>query len=440
VSADTDVTEGFGALLRGYRMRRGLTQRELADLSAVSVRAIRDLESGRVDHPRTSTVEMLAAALRLGEQASHTFMARAVDLPGGSAPAAAEIIGSPPRPAGPVGLPGPPTVLSGIIGRRPEVSLILDCLAGEQRLISVTGVSGVGKTRLCLEVAREVAESGDRTVWWVGEELPDGALRPDDADARVPRTVAELARCDPADLREIMQRKPVVMFVDGLHAWSGHLDWLPRLLSADPRTSLVITSRGPIRVPGAWVVPLEPLTLPEPAAEPGSRGPGETASERLLLERIRRVRPTLRFDGEDQRALADICRALDGIPTALEQAAFACMAQSVQMVVRQVTSDPFALPVLPPELGHSVNLRQMLQRSLGALEESAQHLLGRLGMIEGSWSLSEAAAQLPTVPDDFVAEIHELKEHGMLRSWETGAAPRFRVLHPVRALAGPLLP
>ncbi|WP_394437538.1 helix-turn-helix domain-containing protein [Streptomyces sp. SGAir0957] len=64
---------GFGSLLQSYRAEEGLTQKELADLSATSVRAIRDLEHGRAERPRRDTVRLLADALRLDGQRRHTF-------------------------------------------------------------------------------------------------------------------------------------------------------------------------------------------------------------------------------------------------------------------------------------------------------------------------------------------------------------------------------
>jgi predicted ATPase len=317
------------------------------------------------------------------------------------------------------------------------VQFVRERLDDEQRLISVTGVPGVGKTRLCLEVARELYEDSDTFVWWLGDEAPEGSGS-DPADRRVPVDLADLARRNPWDIRKLLPSKESVLILDGLDQGPDDLDWVPRLLAACPRLSLLVTSREPVRVLGEWVVPLEPLELP-PAVGPGAGiAPGRAASERLLLERIKRVRPALHLGGGDLSALAEICQLVDGIPIALEQAAFACMAQSVQMVRRQLTQDPFALPTIPPHLGHTVNLRHVLQRSLGALGDSCRHLIGQLGTLDGDWSLPEAAAQLPEVPTDFAADIHTLMEHGLLRTSESLAAPRFRVLNLVRPLVTPV--
>ncbi|MFE3692241.1 multiprotein-bridging factor 1 family protein, partial [Streptomyces sp. NPDC059129] len=67
--AETVTDSQVGALIRAHRLRIGLTQRELADLSTISVRAIRDLEHGRATRPRTDTVRLMADALRLGPRA-----------------------------------------------------------------------------------------------------------------------------------------------------------------------------------------------------------------------------------------------------------------------------------------------------------------------------------------------------------------------------------
>ncbi len=63
------ATAALGTLIHGHRLRIGLTQRELADLSTISVRAIRDLEKGKAQRPRTDTLRLIADALRLGPRA-----------------------------------------------------------------------------------------------------------------------------------------------------------------------------------------------------------------------------------------------------------------------------------------------------------------------------------------------------------------------------------
>jgi transcriptional regulator with XRE-family HTH domain len=152
--------EQFGVLLKSHRIRRGTTQRQLADLSTVSIRAIRDLELGRSRRPRRDTVRLIADGLGLGSRERARLEAAADDL--------RLIYGASFAP--------PPAPLDGLVGRDAEVEVLKKLLrSGGHRLVLVSGVGGVGKTRLTLAVA-------------------DALMRPDSRCCGTPRTTCP-ARC-----------------------------------------------------------------------------------------------------------------------------------------------------------------------------------------------------------------------------------------------------
>ena len=145
----------FGAHLKALREAAGFTQEELATIAGLSVHAVSALERGERRRPHAETVRALSAALHLAGPARDAFMrsARASAIP----TVADELTAAP--------LPLSPTNL---LGREREVELLRAWLAdGAARLITLVGSGGVGKTRLALELAREIADQGSARVVFV---------------------------------------------------------------------------------------------------------------------------------------------------------------------------------------------------------------------------------------------------------------------------------
>src|SRR5947209_1786312 len=145
----------FGALLKRYRMAMGLTQEALAERGNLSARAISDLERGLSRTPRYDTLAMLASALNLSaEQRSALFAAARPSSPKEDAKVSRLQV-----------LPFPPTAL---LGRREEVTQALGLVRERGvRLLTLTGPSGVGKTRLALELAHILRESFADGLAWI---------------------------------------------------------------------------------------------------------------------------------------------------------------------------------------------------------------------------------------------------------------------------------
>src|SRR3712207_5301523 len=176
----------FGAHLRRLREAAGLTQEELAERAGLTAKGISDLERGRRRRPYPHTTRCLADALGLSEDERRSLFA-AVPKRGGDATLAAP--GAVSEPA----LPSPPTPL---VGRERELAEVRDLLLQrETRLLTFTGVGGVGKTRLAIQAARESADL-----------FPDGvvfvALAPLNDPALVVPTIARSLEIGRASWRE----------------------------------------------------------------------------------------------------------------------------------------------------------------------------------------------------------------------------------------------
>lgn len=385
------MTEVFGRLLREHRRCAALTQLQLADLSTLSVRAIRDLEQGRAQRPRPNTIRLLADGLELRGSRRAAFEAAA----GGGRELAAELRCT-----------DPPAAMNALLGREEEVRVLADLLLVDRhRVVTVTGIAGVGKTRLAIEVAGQVAESGGLRVLW---------KRCDHGDLPGPELLrtAELAR-----------DRDVLLVLDGLAAAAPADLPLMELLRRCPRLRVLVTADAPLDQGEERVAPLAPLPVPEAAHSGDPAVVGRSPSVRLLLRHIRALNPAFRLDARNVRAIAEICRRCDGHPRAVEVAGIRCALWSPHRVSAQLAHDPIALP----------DLTVALCRSLAALGARERELLVRLLPLRSAWSVDEAAALTGGEPAETTATVHNLVLRGLLRGGDRPGGTEFEVLNLVRS-------
>nr|WP_279571289.1 helix-turn-helix domain-containing protein [Streptomyces hainanensis] len=429
----------FGGSLRALRETRGMTQHQLADLSTVSVRTIRDLESGRVRKPQRHTVRLLAEGLRLSAAESGSFD-RMAGHAGPWAEREADLA---------QGFLPPPAPLDGLIGRSRETTLLREVLSsGEERLIGLTGLAGVGKTRLAQEATREVARESnagrDTVVLWraAAETVPRGAVpRPSAGTVQegVGRGLDALGGVDGPDTGELIRligRRPALIVLDGYDLVPTAVGQCLELVDGCPRLRVLYTARRPTEVEGELVMAVRPLDVPgdeappEPSAPDSSgtsRGRGgwtETSSMRLLLRHIRRYRPDFRPDGASNAAMAAVCRAVDGIPRAIQVAASYFLAHDPRTVQRRL---PSLVGDVLAEGG--IDVADALPR-LGSDEAV---LLDRVSADNGWWSVNEVSEAVGIPLAAGVRAAHSLLALGLVTSGTGVAGTRFRVLETVRA-------
>ncbi len=383
----------FGAQLRTARSRRGVTQRQLADLSTVSVRAIRDLETGRAQRPRPDTVRLIADGLGLTGRTRTAFEASARIAAGIAAEAE--------------DYPGPPPALDAPLGRDRDAAALTDLLvAGDHRLVTVVGVGGVGKSRLAQYVAATLHDGRMRVRWLTHDERPD----------------------EPTVDTETAMRwsdRPSLLVLDGYEPEPEFARRVSALLSGCPSVRALVTARAPLDVAGERTFPLGPLAVPPAQAERTGdaahvvRTTGFPAMA-LLLRCARQVRPDFRPDAAGIAVLAALCRRLDGIPGALVAAANWLLVFAPAELLDRIVADPFT--IVAPEL---------LGDPLAGVPES--HLLDDLSTIDGAWSIAEAGVATGASLRACLRLVHWLAVRGVLGRDDTCDGARFRLLGLVRA-------
>jgi predicted ATPase/DNA-binding CsgD family transcriptional regulator len=287
-----------------------------------------------------------------------------------------------------------PVELTSFVGRRQQLGEIRRMLSSS-RLLTLTGVGGVGKTRLALRTAAGVRRAFPDGVWFV--EL--AALN---EPQLLPHTIAsaldlhQVSEAPLADLADHLQDRQLLLVLDNCeHLTDACAVVVGKLLAAAPGLHVLATSRHVLGVEGEQVLAVPPLVTPGDAAAP-VREASHYEAVALLADRARAVDPEFQITEENRDGVVELCRRLDGLPLALELAAVWLRALSPTEVLDRL-EDRFQLLTSGrrggPARQHALEAAVTWSFDLCAPEE--QRLWARLSVFSGGFDL-EAAEEVCT--------------------------------------------
>ncbi|MGH2801237.1 MAG: ATP-binding protein, partial [Thermoleophilaceae bacterium] len=323
---------------------------------------------------------------------------------------------------------GAPASRTAFFGRERERARLSE-LIRRCPLATVTGVGGVGKTRMTAEVL--ATEADRRLVRWC-------LLTAIDDDASVPAAVASALGRDSAAggpeqavVEAINERGFLVVLDNCEQVVRGVAELAERVLDSCPEARLVATSREPLGVEGEAVLALGPLELPE--------APGEAAASdavALFLDRARLARWDFELDEENTAAVVRICRRLDGLPLALELAAARVRSLSPAEIAEHLDSR-FALLARARARGSERHrtLRATVDWSYRLLGDPERLVFERLSVFASGCDLDAAVAVCAgngVAPEEVLDLLDRLVERSLLRVADVGGRTRYGMLETLR--------
>ncbi|MEZ4648357.1 MAG: protein kinase [Candidatus Eisenbacteria bacterium] len=330
-----------------------------------------------------------------------------------------------------------PSNLGSFVGRRDLLTKLLD-VTETNRLVTLVGMGGAGKTRTALEVARRLETRFVDGAWFV--ELADI----DDADgipSHVIRSLDLRVGKDTDLLRpiwEALSDRALVLIMDNCeHVSTGAARFIRDLLVHCPHLHVIATSRGPLGVESEQSFPLGPLDVPSSQASAASAGKSDAVA--LFEARAKARAPGFQPDEAGALAIASICRALDGLPLAIELAAGHVRTLPLSEIAARIQQDPrFLEDTSSRRARRHRSLRGLVDWSYRLLDDDERLLFDRLATFRGTWTLASAEA---ICADDLLPEwkvygaLGQLVEKSLVEVEVSSNRMRYRFLETVRHFA-----
>lgn len=333
-------------------------------------------------------------------------------------------------PAAPAPLPTP---LTRFFGREQELEHATRLLLNEDvRLLTVTGPPGVGKTRFAQELGRRLQAHYAGRIWWASLQE---AHTPHEAR----RLIARALHCDwDADEQTLLETiraqlgdQRGLLLADNWEQVLPAAAWLESLLQRAPNLQVVAMSRHPLELAGERQLMLSPLPMPD--AHAPLEAILQNPSVALLVDRAQSVRPDFACTPANAAKLIQLCRALEGLPLAIELAGAQLGARSLTQLLQSIEQRLDWLVARRSTTGCSHrSLRAALESSYQQLSRPQQRALAALATLRGEWDESLARALLLRNAEPL---LDALTRHSLLNRTFNDDTPAYSMLEAVRLFA-----
>lgn len=398
-----------------YCLKEGLSNRQIAERLYLSLETIkwynRQIFSKLGVSSRTQAIAYFDAATRDSEPASQPAAYQS-DLP---------------------------VYLTSFIGRANDIQRVSQMVV-EQRLVTLKGAAGAGKTRLALEVAHKIRGNFSDGAYFVD-------LVPLDNPAKIAEYVLEsldvpvMGSNAASSLRQFLASRQILLVLDNfehiMDAGTSVHNWVVSC----PRLHCLVTSREALNVTGEFEYPVDPLPIPQRDSLVQQDDPEYLASFdsiSLFVNRARAVNPNIELTAQNAAQIAEICSLLDGLPLAIELAASRTKHFPVNTLRAQLTSRLNLLSDGPRDRHERQRtLRHAIAWSYDLLTGRDKKLFACCGIFVDDWSLDtlEVISQRVLDQEDCVDGITTLVNKSLIRVVDAHDEPRFRMLETLREFA-----
>ena len=336
-----------------------------------------------------------------------------------------------------------PAQRTSFIGRETEVSAVSEALAHhENRLLTLTGPGGTGKTRLSLQVAAESLKNYADGAFFV--PLAPVA-EPDLVISSIVKSLGIRSsgqRSQIERLKEYLGDKEMLLVLDNYEHVVEAAPVVSDLLTAASKLDVMVTSRIPLHLYGERVYQVNPLSLPDQESLPSVEQLAGYESMQLFVDRASAVKQGFALTDENASVIAQICSRLDGLPLAIELAAARMRMFSPRLILERLENrmrfQSGAYRDLPER---QRTLQATIEWSENLLSEADQILFRRLAVFAGgaTYEAAETICGAPgNVPEDseqtidVFAGLENLLDHNLLRLSEDEDEPHFYMLETIR--------
>ncbi|PZS02642.1 MAG: hypothetical protein DLM69_03850 [Candidatus Chloroheliales bacterium] len=350
-----------------------------------------------------------------------------------------------PPPATPSAAPAPdpasqprsnlPHAITSFVGRRRELDELAR-LIPQQRLVTLSGVGGAGKTRLALEVSVQVQGRFADGAYFVELASQRDSDLVAQSVARALGVKEQAGQSASEATLAFIQSKELLLVLDNCeHLVRASATLVRELLTACPRLHVLATSRALLRVAGEVVYPIPPLPLPGEGTASTAEGLISSEAVQLFVERAS-VHPAFRFSNDNATVVRAICEQLDGIPLAIELAAARLRVLSAAQLQAQL-ADRFAILADRNESDpRHQTIKATIDWSYNLLTPDEQSLFRKLAVFNGGFTLADVAGILSVPETAVLDELTELLDKSLI--YQTPGVedePRFAMLETVREYA-----
>ncbi len=299
-------------------------------------------------------------------------------------------------------------------------------LAQENRVLTLTGPGGTGKTRLGLRLAAEITGGYPDGVYFVDlSPITEAELV---APAIVTSAGLPGSANDPtAQLAEFFKEKKALLFLDNFEQVLEAARTVGELVRKCPRVSVLVTSRASLRIAGEQEMAVPPLPLPNGGSPAGND------AVRLFAERARAVRPEFQVDDANAQAVGGIVSRLDGLPLAIELAAARVKALAPAAILERLSDRLALLTTGARDLpDRQRTLRGAIAWSYDLLTPIQQSLFNRISVFVGPALLDQIEV---VCGSDVLEAIEALVDHSLVRIEELANESGFRMLETIKEFA-----